>query len=240
MSKPGADTTIGQWVTEHPSTARVFEDLQIDYCCGGGATLQEACEHNHLDLCEIVDRLLQAAEAPHVDATSNWSESSLISLCDHIEQTHHAYLRDELPRLAARLEEVVMAHSEKHPELRELQQVFVALRAELDPHMFKEEQILFPAIRLLEQSPSQAKFPFGTVANPIRMMEDEHGAVGSALTHIRQLTSDFSVPDGACNTYRVMLDGLRLLEDDLHQHIHKENNILFPRALELETTTSTT
>jgi regulator of cell morphogenesis and NO signaling len=240
MSKLDADTTVGQWVTEHPSTARVFEDLQIDYCCGGGATLQKACEHNHLDLHEVVDRLLQAAEAPHAGATSNWSESSLTSLCNHIEQTHHAYLRDELPRLAALIEKVVMAHSEKHPELRELQQVFVSLRAELEPHMFKEEQILFPAIRLLEKSPSQAEFPFGSVANPIGMMEDEHEAVGSALARIRQLASNFSVPDGACNTYHVMLDSLRQFEDDLHQHIHKENNILFPRVLEIEATTPTT
>ncbi len=239
MSKPGADTTIGQWVTEHPSTARVFEDLRIDYCCGGGTTLEEACWHKQLDLHEIVDHLLQAAEVRQVDATGNWYESSLISLCDHIEQTHHAYLRDELPRLTTLIEKVVMAHSDKHPELRELQQVFSALREELEPHMFKEEQILFPAIRHMEESTSRPEFPFGTVANPIRMMEHEHDAAGSALTRIRQLTSGFSVPDGACNTYRVMLDSLRLLEDDLHQHIHKENNILFPRALALEATTPT-
>jgi regulator of cell morphogenesis and NO signaling len=239
MSKLDTDATIGQWVTEYPSTARVFEDLRIDYCCGGGATLQKACGQNQLDLHETVDRLLQATKTPQVDATSNWSESSLTSLCDHIEQTHHAYLRDELPRLTAIIEKVVTAHSDKHPELRELQQVFAALREELEPHMFKEEQILFPAIRHMEQAASRPEFPFGTVANPIRMMEHEHDAAGNGLTRIRKLASDFSVPDGACNTYRVMLDGLRMLEEDTHRHIHKENNILFPRALELETAAAT-
>ncbi len=235
MSKLDANATVSQWVTEHPSTARVFEDLQIDYCCGGGTALQEACRQKQLDSHDVVDRLRQVAEVPRADATSNWSESSLTSLCDHIEQTHHAYLRNELPRLAALIEKVVAAHADNHPQLWDLQQVFVALRAELEPHMFKEEQILFPAIRDMERSTSRPEFPFGTVANPIRMMEHEHDAAGDALTRIRRLTSDFSVPDGACNTYRVMLDSLRLLEADMHQHIHKENNILFLRANKLET-----
>ena len=126
------------------------------------------------------------------------------------------------------------AHVENHSELSELQQAFAALRAELEPHMFKEEQILFPAIRQLEHAASRPNFHFGTVNNPIRMMEHEHDAAGNGLTRIRELTDGFRPPADACNSYRVLLDALRKLEFDLHQHIHKENNILFPRAQSME------
>ena len=126
------------------------------------------------------------------------------------------------------------AHGENHPALRQLRDVFADLRAELEPHMAKEEQILFPAVRYLEQTEQIPQFPFGTVANPIHMMEHEHDLAGTALKKIRQLTEDFHAPEDACNTYRVMLDGLRQLERDMHQHIHKENNILFPRAQQHE------
>ena len=155
-------------------------------------------------------------------------------MCDHIEATHHALLRQELPRLKGLIDKVAAAHGDSHPELGELRQVFAALQAELEPHMFKEEQILFPAIRQLEQAAQQPNFPFGTVANPIRMMEHEHDTAGSALAKIRELTHHFQPPDDACNTYRVMLEALHALEQDMHQHIHKENNILFPRSQQLE------
>ncbi len=132
------------------------------------------------------------------------------------------------------IEKVVAAHGQNQPQLNDLGQVFAALRGELEPHMFKEEQVLFPAIRQLEQAANRPSFPFGTVANPIRMMEHEHDTAGHALARIRELTNEYVPPETACNTYRVMLDGLRVLETDLHQHIHKENNILFPRAQTLE------
>jgi regulator of cell morphogenesis and NO signaling len=125
-------------------------------------------------------------------------------------------------------------HGENHPELHQVKQAFAELRAELEPHMFKEERILFPAIRMLEQSESPPAFPFGAVANPIRMMELEHDHAGDALERIRTLTGDYRIPEGACNTYRAMLARLQTLEQDMHLHVHKENNILFPRAIELE------
>jgi regulator of cell morphogenesis and NO signaling len=130
---------------------------------------------------------------------------------------------------------IVNAHGEARPELSKVQHEFAALRSELEPHMFKEEQVLFPAIRWLEQSETQPAFPFGTVANPIRMMEHEHDTAGNVLARIRELTCDYRAPADACNTYRAALDGLRELEIDLHQHIHKENSILFPKAIERET-----
>jgi regulator of cell morphogenesis and NO signaling len=227
-------STVAQWVAAHPQAGRVFEELQIDYCCGGRVALSTACGKKSLDAAKVVERLTQVIRDPQQPSDENWLQASLTSLCDHIEQTHHAYLRRELPRLTGLVDKVTTAHSEKHAELQELQQVYAALRAELEPHMFKEEQILFPAIRHIEASENRPQFPIGTLANPIHMMEHEHDTAGNALARIRELTKGFQPPGDACNTFRVMLDSLRQLEADLHQHIHKENNILFPRAQDLE------
>jgi regulator of cell morphogenesis and NO signaling len=234
MAEVNATSTIGEWVTEHPRSARVFEKLQIDYCCGGGHTLAEACTEKGLELDALVSQLADSiANAPDAPQQS-WSEASAFELCHHIEQTHHAYLRQELPRLSQLVAKVATAHAANHPELRELQRVFAALRAELEPHMAKEEQILFPAIRLLEQSTGNPQFPFGTVANPIGMMKHEHDNAGAALKRIRELTDGFQAPADACTTWQLMLNDLRQLEADMHKHVHKENNILFPKAQQLE------
>jgi regulator of cell morphogenesis and NO signaling len=139
-----------------------------------------------------------------------------------------------LPRLAEIVAKVAAVHGEAHPALLQVQQTFEELRAELEPHMFKEERILFPAIRQLETAAAPPVFPFGTVANPIRVMESEHDHAGGALDRMRVLTDEYLTPSDACNTYRAMLDGLRELEQDMHTHVHKENNILFPRAAEVE------
>ncbi len=228
------NTTVGQWVAAHPQTSRIFETARIDYCCGGGKPLDHACRDRQLDPQDILAQLHEAVETVGGEPADNWTKAGLAELCDHIEETHHAYLRTELPRLTALIAKIVNAHGEAHRELSEVQQEFAALRGELEPHMFKEEQVLFPAIRRLEQSETRVAFPFGTVANPIRMMEHEHNIAGDGLARIRELTCDYMAPADACNTYRVVLDGLRELEIDLHRHIHKENSILFPRAIERE------
>jgi regulator of cell morphogenesis and NO signaling len=215
----------------------VFESLKIDYCCGGGRSLEDACRHKNLAPETVLGQLEQAiAAAQSEPGTSSecWLTASLVDLCDHIEQTHHAYLKEELPRLHGMISKVFHKHGDQHPELADMHRAFMDLEGELVPHMFKEEQILFPAIRRLEQAGGPQEFPFGTVANPIRMMEHEHDVAGEALTRIRQATRDFAAPEDACNTYRALFDGLEVLEADLHQHIHKENNILFPRAIQLE------
>jgi regulator of cell morphogenesis and NO signaling len=227
------NTQVGQWVAQRPSTSRVFEAFGIDYCCGGRVSLKQACSERKIDPNDVLAQLEKLATSGD-NSRDSWLSAPLAALCDHIEQTHHAYLKAELPRLTAMIDKVVRAHSAKHPEMAQVQRAFGDLRAELEPHMFKEEQILFPAIRRLEQSAAPATFPFGTIENPIRMMEHEHDNAGECLLRIRELTADFRVPDDVCNTYRALLDGLKTLEEDLHIHIHKENSILFPRAAQLE------
>lgn len=233
-------STVADWVIEHPQTARLFEELQIDYCCGGDTTLAQACDDRGLDLDDVAGRLADAAEKSNDESNQERSEMSPGELCDQIEASHHAYLRKELPRLSDLVDKVAQVHGENHPELRELQIVFKGLRAELEPHMIKEEQVLFPAIRKMAESGGCPQSPFGTVANPIRVMEHEHDNAGAALKRIRELTAGFQAPDDACSTWRILLDGLRQLEADMHQHVHKENNILFPMAQQLEASNSST
>jgi len=239
MTQVNLNSSVGNWVAAHPDTSRVFEALKIDYCCGGEVSLEQACRNRGLDPQHVVAQLEEmiAQEEP---TTQNWQDASLADLCDHIEQSHHGYLKVELPRLAQMIAKVAKIHGADHPELATIQEVFASLRVELEPHMFKEERVLFPAIRQLEQSAEDPCFPFGTVANPIRMMEHEHDDAGYALSRIQTLTRDYQVPEGACNTYRAMLAGLRHLERDMHRHVHKENSILFPRAIELESKRRTT
>ncbi len=234
MSLVDQSTSVGRYVAGHPQTARVFEELEIDYCCGGGQTLHQACTDHRISVDDLIARLEQADANCPAQSGQDWTQVSATALCDHIEQTHHAFLRRELPRLSGLIDKVARAHGERDPEVLELRTVFGELRAELEPHMFKEERVLFPAIRQLDQPGRHPSFPFGTVANPIRVMEHEHDAAGSALQRIRQLTHDFQAPTDACRTWQVMLEGLQALERDMHQHVHKENNILFPNAQRLE------
>lgn len=233
MADLNLNSAVGNWVAAHPETSRVFDALQIEYCCGGGKSLEQVCWDRGLDAGQIMLQLEQVINEGE-ESASSWIDASLTDLCDHIEQTHHAYLKDELPCLGEVIAKVVEAHGEQHPELTTVQEVFASLRAELEPHMFKEEQVLFPAIRQLEQADARLDFPFGTVQHPIRMMEQEHDDAGYALSRIHALTRDYSVPADGCNAYRAMLARLRQLEQDMHWHVHKENSILFPKAIALE------
>ena len=233
MTTLDLQTTVAEWVTRHPRTSRVFETLQIDYCCGGRHSLDDACHSKKLDPDDVMRQLMETVA--EVDPFRiDWQYFTLTELCHHIERTHHVYLRRELPRLSEMIAKVEAAHGCRYPALRQVQQIFMLLRAELEPHLLKEEGILFPAIRQLERSEASPGFAFGTVANPIRAMVHEHDEAGQAIAQIRHITGNFAVPSDACTTYRALLDGLRELEQDLHQHVHKENNILFPRAIELE------
>jgi len=228
------DSPVGQWVTDHPEMVLFFEELQVDYRCGENKTLSDACQAVGVDPELILDRLIQAIlftdkENPPTD----WSTVQLSDLCDHIESTHHVYLKNTLPSLWQLATKVREAHVDTHPELREVESIFRNLCDELIPHMMKEEQILFPAIRLQEKATQALSFPFGNMQNPIKMMEHEHEQAGKSLSKLRELTNTYHVPEDACTSYRAFLEGLNQLELDLHQHIHKENNILFPRAVRL-------
>lgn len=233
-TKQLAETRVGKIVAQQPGVARIFEKYKIDYCCRGGTTLNEACKLQNVDMSQVVREIEQVRDSKDSTGETDWNESSLSQLIDHIVNKHHAFLTTELPRISGLVDKVLNAHGEKRPELAKVAETFELMREELESHMAKEERILFPAIQTMEQQPGPAEFPFGSVRNPIGMMEHEHDDAGNALRRLRQLTEDFTPPADACPTYRVMLDALENLEQDLHLHIHKENNILFPRAAELE------
>ncbi|QDT67479.1 Iron-sulfur cluster repair protein YtfE [Planctomycetes bacterium MalM25] len=226
--------TVGELVRQRPMRARVFEALKIDYCCGGKVSLARACEKRGIGVDDVLQRIDQADAATDQDESPDPDAMTLTELADHVEATHHAYLREELPRLDWMTEKVARVHSDKEPRLLQVREAFLSLRAELEPHMMKEEQILFPIVRQMESSGAASEHPCGSVANPIRQMEHEHDQAGGELAILREATDDFAPPEWACNTYRAMLASLEQLEADMHQHIHKENNVMFPKAIELE------
>lgn len=228
-----SERTVGELVVERPSRSRVFQRNGIDFCCGGKKPLAEACAELGVDLGDVVSQL-EAADAPTA-GTTDLAALSLSDLLDHIVSTHHAYLRAELPRLDAMVRKVARVHGEKDARLVELVPVFDALRRDMGPHLDKEETILFPAIRALEAGSERGNC-FDHLSAPIAVMEHEHETVGGLLARMRELCDDFVVPEQACNTWRAMLDGLRELEADTHQHVHLENNVLHRRALALADT----
>ena len=233
-AKSKLETTIGQLVTERPARARIFESFGIDYCCGGKKPLAEAIREKGLDEKAVVGVLDAFDDQPTQSAEPDYAKMSMTELADHIEQTHHAYLKNELPRLAFLVNKVATRHGEGRPQLIEVAHVFNAFMAELESHMQKEEMILFPICRRLEQAGAPQQFHCGSVQNPIRVMVQEHDDAGQALQQMRTLTDDYTLPPDACNTYRALFDSLQQLEQDMHRHVHKENSILFPKAVEAE------
>lgn len=222
------ETTVGQLVADDARRSRIFDQLGIDYCCGGRRPLADACQEKGLDA-DTVARMLDAALAAPAEVGTDWTAASLSDLADHIEATHHAYLREELPRLSGLLSKVARVHGKAAPWIVEVKEVFDALRPELEAHLVKEEEVVFPLIRALEQG---APLPDATSLgdDPIHLMEDEHDEAGEALARMRALSKGFTPPEGACGSFRAVLSGLADLEKDMHQHVHKENNILFARA----------
>lgn len=234
MNELTPTTHVGALVADRPSRARVFEKYGIDYCCGGGKPLKAVCAELGLDPQEIVSEIRDSDSRGAEATTIDWTQAELGALIDHILSTHHVYLRRELPRLSELTHKVVRAHAARHGELHECSAIYEAMRNELENHMLKEEQILFPAIRELENGEASDGTSGAFIEGPIAVMEREHESAGQALRRMRQLTNDFTPPEDACNTWRAWLDGMGELERDLHQHIHKENNILFPRARKRE------
>lgn len=230
--------TVGELVRGNPARSRVFEDYSIDYCCGGKTLLEAACRERGLDPEQVVRHLAQIDDES-ARASDSCASMSLTGLADHIEARHHAYLREELPRLEQLAGKVAKAHGQSDPRLARLVDVLDSFSAEMRHHMTKEERMLFPIIRALEAGDQPPTYNFGSIANPIRIMESEHVRSGDSLAQMHDLTGGFVRSSALCNTHLALLDALETLVRDTHQHVHKENNILFPRAIELETARST-
>ena len=218
-------TTVATIVADRPSRSRFFERLGVDYCCGGNKPIDEVCAERGLDAKSVLDALT-AFEASS-DEPNNGNDLRNLStreLAEHIVSHHHSYLRRELPRLAALSTRVVQAHGDHEPRLAQVQDELGTLRSELEHHIDREERLLFSQLGGDSPQP-QALSPV------IAELEEEHRGTGDALRRIRELTDTYAVPEWACNTFRAFYDGLRELEADVHEHVHEENNILFPRIL---------
>jgi regulator of cell morphogenesis and NO signaling len=223
--------TLGAIVTRHPSLARELEHRKLDYCCGGAITLGQACRDAGLDAAAVAAELTASISD---DGPAPWSHLEVDDLVAHLMETHHRYLWDELPRLHALLDKVVDVHGDRHPDLHDVARCFKAIRADIEPHLVKEERVLFPAIGQLASSPTTPTFGFGTIGNPISVMLRDHDELGALLVELRTSTNDYTVPDDGCASYRALFEGLEQLEADTHLHVHKENNVLFPRVVLLE------
>jgi regulator of cell morphogenesis and NO signaling len=232
--------TVRDIATENPATVRVFEKYGIEYCCGGKVPLADACAAKGLNVDEVIATL--EATAPLAADERDWARESLASLAAHIVATHHAYVSHEVPRLNELAGKVVSRHGDTREELPAIQSKLAELGEELIAHQGKEEVVLFPYISKLERfAAGNGTMPrncFGSITHPIEMMTRDHDFAGNLMAEIRTLSQDYTPPDGACPTFRGFYEGLREFEQDLHQHIHLENNNLFPRAVELEASLS--
>jgi regulator of cell morphogenesis and NO signaling len=230
-------TTVGAIVAADHRAAGIFDRFGVDFCCGGKRTFGEACATARVDPGALGAELanLSASSEANSAPDASWPAEELVN---YIVRRHHGYIREQVPVIAGHLEKLVAVHGERHPELRQIAGHFAELSGELQSHMVKEEQVLFPYVRQLAASVEFGLKPpvgmFGSVSNPIRMMEAEHRFAGDELGVIRGLSSNYSVPADGCTTYRVCYEELAAFDADLRQHIHLENNILFPRAVALE------
>jgi regulator of cell morphogenesis and NO signaling len=235
------ERTVRELALENSAATRVFEKLGIDYCCGGNKSLEDACRASNLSVDQVIDSLEMAeAAAQAAQKDRNWQIEPLADLIAHIKITHHKYTREEMARLVHLLDKVCSVHGGNHPELQQVRASFWSLVQELTTHMMKEERVLFPYIVRMEEAIIQKEPvlppPFGSVQNPVSMMEHEHDSAGNALRAMRESSCGFTAPRDACISYQTLYKALRDLEADLHQHIHLENNILFPRAIAMEKT----
>src|SRR5215216_4257818 len=234
-----SEMTVREVAARLPESTRLFETLKIDYCCGGNRPLTDACASAGVEVDNVMEMLTALDESGASDnVTVDFQKLSLTKLITHILKTHHVFTKSEMSRIQALADKVIGAHGANHPELRTVGELFQRLCADLEPHMFKEEQVLFPYIVAMEQAETQDQpipfAPFGTVNNPIRMMMMEHDTAGDILRALRAMTSDYRVPSYGCISYKTLYQALEGFEKDLHQHIHLENNVLFPKAAELE------
>ena len=229
--------TLSQIVTTNFKAAAVFEKYNLDFCCRGNKLISEACSEKGIDV-HTVEEELNNLVSDNKETDSRFNEWSLDFLIEYIINNHHNYIRNIVPVLTAHTQKVASVHGENHPETIEVAKIFSVVYKDLKQHMMKEEEILFPYIKQLVKASNngtKAERPyFGSVTNPIKMMEAEHQAAGDELFEIRRLTNNYTPPEDACNTYKIAYSELKEFEEDLHKHVHLENNILFPKAIKLE------
>lgn len=231
------DETLGQIAAKDLRKAQVFKKFGLDFCCGGKKTVKQACAEKGLDVTKVEQELQQADKLPS-SRSLPYGDWSLDFLADYIINTHHSYVKKNLPDIKAYAEKVMKVHGSQHPELLRIHQLVEEVNMELMAHMVKEERVLFPYIKELVAAKNNTQTlhaaHFGTIQNPINMMEMEHELVGKNLEVIRKLSNNYLLPEDACASYSLLYRMLDEFEEDLHLHIHLENNILFPKALEIE------
>lgn len=227
---------IGEMVSEDFRTAAIFKKHGIDFCCRGGRTIEEACENKSTDKEQVYKDLENLPSG--TEASIDYKSWPLDLLTEYVEKIHHVYVEEKTPVLVAFLDKLCKVHGERHPELYEINNLFNQTAQELSAHLKKEEHILFPFIKEMANSKRNGTKidypPFGSVENPVHMMEHEHTAEGDRFAKIAELTNNYTPPADACNTYKVTYAMLQDFENDLHTHIHIENNILFPKSIQLE------
>ena len=228
--------TLSEIVKNNFKAAAVFEKYNLDFCCKGNKFLATACEEKGVNESEILSELERIKA--YQNSSINYEEWSLDFLIDYIVNTHHSYVRKMIPIISEHVNKVATVHGQNHPELKEIARIYTIVYKDLKQHMMKEEEILFPHIKYLVKSKgngNKSESPyFGTVQNPIRMMESEHQNAGDELFEIRRLSNNYTLPEDACNTFRVTFQELKEFEEDLHKHVHLENSILFPKSIQLE------
>lgn len=229
-----ASKTLAQIVTNNYKAASIFEKHHLDFCCKGKRTLEQACSESDIKIEEVIEQLEKAGDIN--DSKTNYNELSLAQLSEHIVSTHHNYVKNEMPALLGYLQKVASKHGDRHPEMNKVFQIFVAVKEEMEFHMQKEEMVLFPRIKDIENQIQEGKkvvINSSYLQSPINMMEQEHDHAGSMLAEIRNLTNNYNPPADACTTYQLSFASLQAFELDLHHHVHLENNILFPKALKM-------
>lgn len=237
IKEENEDITIGDIVAKDYRKADIFKAYGIDFCCGGKRSLSQVCKKHGVNI-ENLKKDLEAIDRQPIMPSQDFYSWNLDFLCDYIVNTHHRYVVKAMPLIFEYTQKVERAHGNTQPEVIEIANNFIKIMEELNSHMMKEEKILFPYIKNMALAKENETKPelshFSTVQNPIDMMELEHEEVGKLLNDIKQLSNNYTPPVGACTTYRISYLKLKEFENDLHQHIHIENNILFPRAIELE------
>ncbi len=227
--------TVAEVVAENIKTAHIFKKHGIDFCCGGGITIDKACEKKNIDYEQLKEELLTVDAAPRAFEYNKWDLDFLIG---HIVNIHHTYVEESIPLIKQYASRVAEVHGHHYTEVIVINKLFTEVANELVSHMKKEEIILFPYIKKLINLKKVGGYvappPFGTVKNPIKMMESEHESAGDIFKEIARLTNNYTPPEGACNTFKALYAKLDEFEQDLRRHIHLENNILHPKAIQLE------